>query len=185
MKKYLFLLSFNILILIEKISFSLSIRSEIIPIYKMALSPNLNKLYENPNYNLIINDIKGVGLIFDTNSEISFLPMNLMKYIEIYYEHFEETLTDYYPKENNYLELILYYYYGGNELIHFIFEKSGISIPIKEILIYEENFQRFKFLTGESQDNIIIGKDLIELMDIDVINLKINNEKYITKLEEE
>ena len=63
----------------------------------------------------------------------------------------------------------------------------GISIPVKELLIFEEDLQRFKFLTKENQENIIIGKDLIELLNInfkDINNITIN-EKYISKIDDE
>ena len=116
------------------------------------------------------------------------MPMHLIKYIKNYYDHFDETISELIPNENRneYDELILYYYYGGSESIHFILEKMGISIPVKELLIFEEDLQRFKFLTKENQENIIIGKDLIELLNI---NLKDNdiiiNEKYISKINDE
>ena len=68
-------------------------------------------------------------------------------------------------------------------------KKFGISIPIADLLKYdeEEDIYRFKFITKENQENIIIGKDLIEFMNIDFkdINNIIINKKYISKLEDE
>ena len=187
MKSYL-LFTFNILIFFIKITISLSITSKIFPIYKIALSPNLSQLYKNRNYNLIENNIKGIGLIFDKDSDINLIPQQLMKIIEQYYLHFEETIIDYTQNKNGYTELLLYYYYGGSESLHFIFEKNGISIPFKQLLIYEEEeMHRFKFMTKENQENIVIGKQLIELLDIDLsdINNFSINEKYISKIEDE
>ena len=189
MNIYLLILFFNILIIFNNIPLSLSLRSEIIPIYKIILSSNLNELYKSNSYNLILNDVKGIGLIFDINSEINIIPKHLIKYIKNYYDHFEETISELIPnkKYNEYDELILYYYYGGSESIHFIFEKMGISIPVIELLTYEEDYQKLKFLSKENQENIIIGKDLIELMNINLkdINNIIINEKYITKVDDE
>ena len=39
-----------------------------------------------------------------------------MKYIYLYYNHFEETIADYIPKEEGYLEFVFHYYYGGSAL---------------------------------------------------------------------
>ena len=191
MNIYLWLITFKILIIFYNIPISLSLASEIIPIYKIILSPNLNKLDRSSSSQLILNNIKGIGLIFDTNSENNIMPMHLIKYIKIFYDHFEETITDFLPneKENEYFELILSYYYGGSESLHLIFEKFGISMPIADLLKYdeEEDIYRFKFITKENQENIIIGKDLIEFMNIDFkdINNIIINNKYISKLEDE
>ena len=191
MNIYLWLSTFKILIIFYNIPISLSLASEIIPIYKIILSPNLNKLDRSSSSQLILNNIKGIGLIFDTNSENNIMPMHLIKYIQSFYDHFEETITDFLPneKENEYFELILSYYYRGSESLHLIFEKFGISIPIADLLKYdeEEDIYRFKFITKENQENIIIGKDLIEFMNIDFkdINNIIINKKYISKFEDE
>ena len=168
---------------------SISLTSDIFPIYKIIFSPNLNELDSN-TYNFILNDIKGIGLIFDPNSTINLMPMHLMRHINKYYEHFEEVMVDFIPRDNGYSEIILNYYYGGAESLHLIMENSGISIPFAElfVFIYEENIHKFKFLTKENQENIIIGKDLIELMGVDLKDVNkfvINNEKYISKLEDE
>ena len=124
-----------IIIMIYKISLSFCEKSKIFPLYKIALSPNLSQITKKSNYNLIVNDLKGIGLIFDSESEINLIPQQLMKYIYLYYNHFEETVVDYIQKEDGNMELILYYYYGGTESLHFIFENIGISIPINDLLI--------------------------------------------------
>ena len=187
MNVYFLLITFIIVIITNKISIISCEKSKIFPIYKIALSPNLSQIAKNRNYNLIVNNIKGIGLIFDSDSEINVIPEQLMKYIYIYYNHFEETIVEYIPKEDGYLELILQYYFGGSESLHFIFEKNGISIPINELLIFEEDQHKFKFKTKENQENIIIGKELIEFlgMDLNDLNNFNLNEKYISKIEDE
>ena len=187
MNDYFLLITFIIVIITNNIAISLCKKSKIFPIYKIVLSPNLSKIAQNSNYNLIVNDLKGIGLIFDSDSDINLIPQHLMKYIELYYNHFEETITNYIQKQDGCLELIIQYYYGGTESLHFIFEKNGISIPINELLIYEEDMHKFKFKTKKNQENIIIGKELTELLGIDLNDLNnFNiNEKYITKIEDE
>ena len=187
MNAYFFFLIFNSLIFFNKISFSVSIASKVFPIYKIALSPNLREFFKNKSYNLIIHDIKGIGVIFDNDSEISLIPEILGKYIEKYYNHFEEVMTDFIPKENGIIEIILYYYYGGSECLHFIFENYGISIPISNLLTFKDDIHTFKFRMKENQDNIVIGKDLIELLGIDLsdINNIVVNDKYMSKIEDE
>ena len=186
MNDYVLLIAF-IIILINKISFSLCKKSKILPVYKIALSQNLSQINKNSNYNLIVNDLKGIGLIFDSDSEINLIPQQLMKYIELYYNHFEETITNFIPKEDGYIEFILQFYYGGTESLHFIFENTGISLPINDLLKYEESLHKFKFMTKDNQENIIIGKVLIEVLGIDLNDLNnfIVNEKYISKIEDD
>ena len=187
MNTYFFFLIFNILVFINKISFSVSIASKVFPIYKIALSPNLSQLYKNKSYNSIIHNIKGIGIIFDNDSEISLMPEMLGKFIEKYYNHFEETITDFIPKENGIIEIILYYYYGGSECLHFIFENYGISIPISNLLTFKDNIHTFKFRMKENQENIVIGRELIELLGIDLSDMNniVVNDKYMSKIEDE
>ena len=109
-----------------------------------------------------------------------------MKFIQSYYNHFEEVITEIEKNKDGYNELIINYYYGGIESLHFIFENIGISIPIIELLIDKEQTKSFKFLSKEDQDNIIIGRELIELIGVDIKEkgyFIINNEKYISKIE--
>ena len=178
----------TILIFINKIIIIFSERSEIIPVYKIALSRNLSELYKNNIYNLIINDLKGVGLIFNPDSDINLIPYNIMIYIQLYYNHFEEVIPEFEISEDGYSELILNYYYGGIESINFIFENIGLSIPMKDLFINKEEIKVFKFKTNEFQENIIIGKELIEFLGIELKGGKdfiINNNNYISKIYEE
>ena len=115
MKVYFFLSLF--LIFINKIIIILSESSEILPVYKIALSRNLSELYKNNVYNLIINDLKGVGLIFDPESDKNLMPYGLMLYIQNYYNHFDEVISELELNEDGYSDLILNYYYGGIEAI--------------------------------------------------------------------
>ena len=186
MKEYLLL--FTILIFINKIIIIFSERSEIIPVYKIALSRNLSELYKNNIYNLIINDLKGVGLIFNPDSDINLIPYNIMIYIQLYYNHFDEVVPELKISDDGYSELTLNYYYGGIESINFIFENIGLSIPMKDLFINKEEIKVFKFKTNEFQENIIIGKNLIEFLGIELKGGKdfiINNNSYISKIYEE
>ena len=176
-----------ILIFINRIILILSEKSEIIPVYKIALSRNLSELYKNNIYNLIINDLKGVGLIFNSESDINLIPYDIMIYIQTYYNHFEEVIPQLEISEDGYRELILNYYYGGIESINFIFENIGLSIPMKNLFIDKEEIKVFKFKTHEYQENIIIGKSLIEFLGIELKGGKdfiINNNNYISKIQE-
>ena len=68
----------------------------------------------------------------------------------------------------------------------------GITIPLKT-LFYDNDEDEgmvyyFRFLTKKDQENIIIGKDLIDLMDITFIddtNFIINNKSFVTNVKEE
>ena len=96
-------------------------------------------------------------------------------------------MTDFIPNENGTVEIILNYFYGGSECLHFILENYGISVPISKLLIYEDNVHRFKFVMKENEENIIIGKELFELLGIDLSdmnNININDE-YMSKIEDE
>ena len=178
----------TILIFINKIIIIFSETSEIIPVYKIALSRNLSELYKNTIYNLIINDLKGVGLIFNSDSDINLIPYNIMIYIQQYYNHFDEVVPELEKNEDGYSELILNYYYGGIESINFIFENIGLSIPMKDLFKNKEESYIFKFKTKEYQENIIIGKNLIGFLGIELKGGKdfiINNNNYISKIYEE
>ena len=188
MKVHLFRININrILVLFNLLIFSLSLKSNILPLFKFCISKDLNLLIKKNN-SLFLNDIKGVGVIFDSDSKINLIPNYLLKYIEKFLDPY---YSDYSPSQSEYKELILYGYYDSIESIHFIFENFGISIPIKELLIekdilIEPGIQGFKFYSKDEQEYIVFGKDLIELMNIDILNGKniiINNENYISKLE--
>jgi hypothetical protein len=65
-------------------------------IYQLILSENLSSIYQNNIYNLIVENKKELGIIFNSNSEVNLMPNHLKKYIKNYYNHFDEILTDYY-----------------------------------------------------------------------------------------
>ena len=59
---------------------------------------------------------------------------------------------------------------------------------MKSLFIKKEDINIFKFKTNEYQENIIIGKNLIEFLGIELKGGKdfiINNNNYISKIDEE
>ena len=181
-----------ILILLNIISILIAQTSPIFPVYKIILTEKIDNIYSNSNqiFNFFIN-IKGVGIKFDLNSEVNIIPMHLMETIYHFYKDFYvnfyyfETRT-----KNEYTELIISDYSESLEIIHFILEDRGIVIPINELFTLNKESNRFtyRFLGKEDEDNIIIGKDLIDAMDIKFEdnnkNYSIGNEEFIIKVKD-
>ena len=174
-----------ILILLNIISILFAQTSPVYPVYKIILTEKIDNIYSSSNqiFNFFIN-IKGVGIKFDLNSEINIIPMHLMEAIYHFYRDFYANF--YYfelSTKNEYKELIISDYSETLEIIHFILEDRGIVIPINELFILDKESKRFtyRFLGKEDEDNIIIGKDLIDAMDI---KFEDNNKNYIIGNEE-
>ena len=171
----------------------LNISSNIYPIYKLILEPNLNYInsaddYISYNFFYSLNT-KGVGIIFNNNSEINSIPYHLFKQlvdiIDIYIDGYSFIKTN----EKGYQELLLYGYLIEPISLHFITENIGITIP--NDIFFQRNFSymsNFTFLSKENQENIVIGKYLMELMKIEFNNKNefiINNKDFIYKMDEE
>ena len=170
-----------------------NISSNIYPIYKLILEPNLNYInsaddYISYNFFYSLNT-KGVGIIFNNNSEINSIPYHLFKQlvdiIDIYIDGYSFIKTN----EKGYQELLLYGYLIEPISLHFITENIGITIP--NDIFFQRNFSymsNFTFLSKENQENIVIGKYLMELMKIEFNNKNefiINNKDFIYKMDEE
>ncbi len=170
-----------------------NISSNIYPIYKLILEPNLNYIYSADDYisyNFFYSlNTKGVGIIFNNNSEINSIPYHLFKQlvdiIDIYIDGYSFIKTN----EKGYQELLLYGYLIEPISLHFITENIGITIP--NDIFFQRNvsyMSNFTFLSKENQENIVIGKYLMDLMKIEFNNQNefiINNKDFIYKMDEE
>ena len=134
---------------------------------------------------------KGVGIIFDYNSEINLIPYHLINQIKKYVEIF---LLDGYTflieKGKDYQELVFFGYIFKTISFNFITENIGITFPNNILFPKAPNSIgqfSFAFLSKEDQDNIIIGKNLINLMELE-FNEKnefiINNKSFISSVQE-
>ena len=169
--------------------------STVYPIHKFIITNNLN--HSNiSNINLkeyfhISLDVKGVGVIFDNNSNMNLIPYHLFKQIKKILDLYSPDSNSYIlNKENDYQEIVIFYFLNNIFSFNLILEKIGITFP-NDVLFYrpkdEINKNYFIFLTKENQENIIFGKNLIDLMKIEFYNDEefiINNNDFITHLEE-
>ena len=172
-------------------SSSFSQITQIIPLYKLLIAGDINKLKEKEKYNICIKP-KGVGIIFNKTSEISIMPEQLFYEITKYYHVVYDLIDKVETTKNGYSLYLIIECLRPDETIHFILKDMGITIPLKT-LFYDNDEDEgmvyyFRFLTKKDQENIIIGKDLIDLMDITFIdntNFIINNKNFITNVKEE
>ena len=172
-------------------SSSFSQITQIIPLYKLLIAGDINKFKEKEKYNICIQP-KGIGIIFNQTSEISIIPEQLFYEITKYYQVVYDLIDKVEQTRNGYSLYLIVECLRPDETIHFILKDMGITIPLK-ILFYDNEEDEgmvyyFRFLTKKDQENIIIGKDLIDLMDITFIdnnNFIINNKSFITNVKEE
>ena len=166
-------------------------QNSIIPIYKLLIAGDLNNFRSSELYNFCY-ETKGVGLIFNNNSDISVMPKQIFNFINRYYDLTYNSLIGHIKiMPNGYYQYILIESNRPPETIHFILKDIGITFPLKELFFSKEDEEDlvyyFRFLSKDDQENIIIGKDLIELMDIKFIdndNFIINNKDYISNVKE-
>ena len=179
------------IIIVIVFSSSFSQITQIIPLYKLLIAGDINKLKEKEKYNICIKP-KGVGIIFNKTSEISIMPEQLFYEITKYYKVVYDLIDKVEQTKNRYSLYLIIECLRPDETIHFILKDMGITIPLKT-LFYDNDEDEgmvyyFRFLTKKDQENIIIGKDLIDLMDITFIdnnNFIINNKSFITNVKEE
>ena len=181
-----------ILILISILSFSTNQISSIIPLYKVVITENLNifKTKESHNY---CHNTKGVGIIFNNNYNISVMPKHIFNDIIKYYQITYDFIDKFEKLKNGYTQYLIIDSIRPYETIHFILKDMGITFPIKQLFFIKEEEEEedfvyfFRFLTKEDHENIIIGKDLIDLMNVTFVdnNIVINNKDYISKVKEE
>ena len=182
---------YSILILLIVFSFKNAKLSSVYPIYKILLSESVDYLdsTESRYFNRYLNP-KGYGMIFDNNTNISILPINLFSEIyDFYHLTYEELLTFSLKDNGDFQEIILHENSKDLELIHFIFKNIGIVIPLKVMFTKNENNKFvFRFIGKKDAEYIVFGKDLIELMNIEFQNndnFNIHNNDFIVKFEDE
>ena len=180
-----------ILIILDLISICNSKISPIFPLYKFLLSENINNLDSNSDkiFNHFCN-IKGNGIVFNNEINVNIMPINLFSEIfNFFYITYEEILMVEMKNKDDYKEMIFYSFYNTFETVNFILEDICITIPIKDLFIKnkKKNYT-FRFIGKENEDNIVLGKDLIELMNIEFIgndNFIIHNKDFIAKFDDD
>ena len=197
MEVQIFSLLFNItLFLTIKVTYSSVDISSAIPVYRIMLTSDINNLDIKPYLNWEIGS-KGYGIVFNKTSEKSYVPIALFERIQIFYQIYDEILQQTYKYKNGIRELIVYANLErGYEDIHFALEFIGISIPLEYLFVEKEDNSTYKlkdrkkyglrFLTRENQEFIVFGRDMIELMNVELINEKdfiIHNTNFISKVD--
>ena len=187
-RKFLFSFSYIfIIVILLKLSNLFAQTSSNIPLYKIIITEDINKFKsKTSNY---YYESKGIGIIFNNNSDISLIPMNIFKDIFTFYHLTEDPIDKIENLPNGYKQYIIIDSIRPKETIHFILKDFGITFPIKELFYSkeeeEENIYYFRFLSKDEQENIIIGKDLIKLMNVTFFengNYIINNIEYLSKI---
>ena len=197
--KYLFnfcnFLNIMIFLIIIKISLSSNQISSIIPVKKILITDDVKTLSISRISKYNLNSV-GFGIKFDNTSNVSYVPYNLFRDIAYTFKFIEDSNPTI-KKMNGTQELtIKTNYFYGFEIIHFVLENIGITIPLKYYYIKketrkdnddEEQEYGMIFLTKEDQEYIIFGKNLIEPMNMefkDENNFIIHNDEFISKLDE-
>ena len=197
--KYLFnfcnFLNIMIFLIIIKISLSSNQISSIIPVKKILITDDVKTLSISRISKYNLNSV-GFGIKFDNTSNVSYVPYNLFRDIAYTFKFIEDSNPTI-KKMNGTQELtIKTNYFYGFEIIHFVLENIGITIPLKYYYIKketrkdnddEEQEYGMVFLTKEDQEYIIFGKNLIEPMNMefkDENNFIIHNDEFISKLDE-
>ena len=192
-KFYFSFTSPTILILLIQTIFISSQISHNLPLYKLVITHDINKFKLDDKFKDFYFEPKGVRIIFDKNSDISLMPMQIFYEIYKFYEVAHDELIYKIEIIKGISQYLIIDSLKPYETIHFIFEDFGITIPYNELFFDKKDEEEdgfvyyFRFYSNKEQENIIIGKDLIELMNITFIddnNLVINNKKYISKIEE-
>ena len=164
MSNYIFLFFEIKILLIISLYFSLIKSKNIYSLHNLIITSDINsKNMSSLNYLYFSINTKGVGIIFDYNSEINLIPYHLIKqikkYVEIYLLDGYSFLTE---KENEYQELVFFGYMFRIISFNFITENIGITFPNDVLFPKDPNTIgqfSFTFLSKEEQDNIIIGKN--------------------------
>ncbi len=189
-KKVIFSSEITFLLFISLIYITFSKKSSIIPLYQIILTENISHLEIN-NLNNLRLSLKGVGIIIDNNSDINLIPMHIFLEIYKFYKYYDDNYVEIETMTNGYNTLRMISSLYKMETIHFILKEFGIIMPLNELFLptnETEHEYALRFLSAEDQENIILGKDLIECMEIEFMendyNFTINNKSFLINLEE-
>ena len=182
-----------IIILIINFNHSFStIYSTIFPVQKIILTDdrnNLNFLKHEKEEMMSI----GYGLLFNDTLNISLIPMQLFNNIIKSFKTKSSHIVKIHPNKTE--ELFLYTDdYSDLLTFHFILENIGITIPFEHLFLFTgihqiddetQKMYSYRFKSVANQENIIIGRDLIEIMGIEFENernLVITNKEFVSIL---
>ena len=153
----------------------------LIPVIKIVSSNNLMNLN---SYNLRY-DMTGIYLKFDFDSEMSFLPY------EVYQIIVSEYSSEYVPCEQKNIN------FDGKEFeafwcdregiaffsnLNLITEKYVIKINAADLFTVIDNEYYFRFISSRNIENIVIDKNLSDLMKVELLDnddFTIHNETFI------
>ena len=168
------------------ISLQLCYILSLIPVLKIIITDNLNKL----NFFHLMYDTSGIFLDFYNDSEFSFIPYEIYKII------FSKYVTDVYPcegkkiviNENEYESF--WCYPGGMGFFrnwYLITEKYAIKIDSSKLFILKNDNYYFRFVSSRNVENIVIDKKLSDLMEVEILDnddFIINNVDYIHQFDD-
>ena len=166
-------------------AFFLAVTNSFIQIKKIIIAKDINDI----NQLSYRTDLKGVNLIFDKNSKISLLPFYLFQQMKNHYNMIYNQCSPYDVELESGIFLLRCNSYENLKLdpIHLIFEEIGIKILKKYFFI---THNEFIFYSKKEQENIIIGKDLMNLMKVNITIEKdkelisIGNKDFIFELDD-
>ena len=131
---------------------------------------------------------KGLLLTFDPNSNISKIPWQIEFEISNgFYSVIEGSEPFEIQKENGYKALVSGFYIDYCfPAVNFILADKAITIPSK-YLFKKNQYYEFIFLFHEKQEKIVIGKDLIDLMNVEFVSdndFIIHNKEFVIKVKD-
>ena len=130
---------------------------------------------------------KGVQLIFDQNSLISVIPTKIQKeFLENGFLVNSPTDTPFIEQmDNGYSKLKSIFNDNYSfPAVNIILKNYGVTFPTNYLFKDSDgDYYEIIFLSHKDAENIIIGKDLIELMDVSFENgIEIRNKDFVIKL---
>ena len=154
-------------------------------VFIIAMNDNITQMERSSYY----FKTKGLILTFDPYSNISSIPLQIHNEIKNGF-HTIYPGTEPYEKdlENGYQVFISHAYDETRfPSVNFILSDRSITIPSKYLFKSKGVFE-FVFLINENEDKIIIGKDLIDLMNVEFINENeffIHNREFVIKIKDD